>query len=240
MIKKFVKRLLSFFSINSRLPIVPGISIFGHNFFYEDRKGARKYRSIYAFDHAITLRPDTVLDVGSGGGVHADLFKKAGCRVLCIDFGTSIYAQSKVINELDVLEIDFYNYESTNKFDLVWASHVLEHQRNIGIFIEKLIAFCSDHGSICITVPDPHRTLWGGHLSIWSPGILAYNIVLCGVDLSKAYFVRGSDEFSIFFKPIRVSLPSNLTYDSGDLIKLSKFLPDKLTENSDPWKILYK
>jgi len=34
-------------------------------------------------------------------------------------------------------------------------------------------------------------------------------------------------------------LPKDLTYDSGDLIKLSPYLPQHLNENTDPWNILY-
>ena len=76
-------------------------------------------------------------------------------------------------------------------------------------------------------------------MSLWSPGLLAYNVVLCGVDLKEAVFIRGTDEFSLFFKPVKVELPKDLTFDNGDLIKLSEYLPQDLTENTDPWSIKF-
>jgi SAM-dependent methyltransferase len=136
--------------------------------------------------------------------------------------------------------MDFNSFEPDQKFDLVWASHVLEHQRNVGIFIERLVACCADGGTICITVPDPHRFLWGGHVTLWTPGLLAYNVALCGVDLKDAVFVRGSGEFSLFFQPKRAALPEDLTFDYGDLDKLAPVLPQQWRENGDPWKVSYK
>ncbi|CAA9499015.1 MAG: hypothetical protein AVDCRST_MAG91-945, partial [uncultured Sphingomonadaceae bacterium] len=32
---------------------------------------------------------------------------------------------------------------ATRRYDLVWASHILEHQRNAGIFIDKLVELCA-------------------------------------------------------------------------------------------------
>jgi trans-aconitate methyltransferase len=132
---------------------------------------------------------------------------------------------------------DFNSYSAPErKFDLVWASHVLEHQRNVGTFLDRLVDCCGDGGFICITVPDPHRHLWGGHLTLWSPGLLAYNIVLSGLDISAAKFIRGTNEFSILFTPKKVSLP-RLTFDYGDLKLLEAYLPGQLTEYADPWRV---
>ena len=85
-----------------------------------------------------------------------------------------------------------------------------------------------------ITVPFPHRNLWGGHLTLWTPGLLAYNCVLCGLDISDSKLFYGNREISIIFKPIKIELPK-LSFDAGDLIKLSPFLPNGFTENSDGW-----
>lgn len=181
------------------------------------------------------MKPKRVLDVGSGGGEQALAFKNNGAEVTCIDFGTSIYARaSSLDNDLDVINIDFQSWDNEELYDLVWASHVLEHQRNCGTFIEKLLSCCDPNGKVVITVPTPHRRLWGGHLSLWTPGLLAYNIVLCGVDLSDAEIFYGYREISIVFSPKRVLLP-NLTFDSGDLVLLNKFLPHGFSENSDSW-----
>jgi len=238
-LKLLARNILSFAKLNITYPLNPGFSAFGLNVFSDPRPGPIRYRSSYALTHAIALKPKRVLDVGSGGGYHAKQFAKAGSEVTCVDYGTSIYA-GRDLAGIDVIHMNFMDYRESSPFDLVWASHILEHQRNPGLFIEKLIACCHPEGRVCITVPDPHRKLWGGHVSLWTPGLLAYNIALCGVDLSAAEFVRGSNEFSIFFQPKRVELPADLTYDYGDLDKLSSYLPNGWRENADPWQLSYR
>ena len=76
--------------------------------------------------------------------------------MLCVDYGTSIYAQKKLDDGIEVVNVDFNTFKATEKFDLVWASHVLEHQRDIGSFIERLMNCCSCDGYVSITLPDPH------------------------------------------------------------------------------------
>ena len=233
-VKSVIRRALSQAHLNVRRQVTPGISAFGFNWFRDSRRGVPKFRSLYALDCTVGLKPRTVLDVGSGGGYHASTFSKSGSQVLCVDYGTSVYAQQTKVKNLDVIHVDFNHFVPPHKFQLVWASHILEHQRNVGVFIEKLIECCAEDGNVCITVPDPHRTLWGGHLTLWSPGLLAYNIVLCGVDLSDAVLVRGTNEFSIVFKPRQIALPM-LTYDNGDLTMLKQFMPLTCGEDTDPW-----
>ncbi len=73
----------------------------------------------------------TVLDVGSGAGDHARIFKNNSKKVTALDFGKSIYALKKGLNYQNIKQIeeDFYEYNTNQKFDCLWASHVLEHQQ---------------------------------------------------------------------------------------------------------------
>ena len=183
------------------------------------------------------MKINSVLDVGSGGKEHAKTFANNGFDVLCVDYGTSLYAKASTIDGVKTVYCDFINFKSDTKFDLIWASHVIEHQKNVGLFVDKIIELCSDDGYVCITIPDPHRHLWGGHLTLWSPGLLAYNIALAGLDISDAIFIRGTLETSIIFQLKKAILPDNLTFDSGDIEKISHLLPSSLNEESDPWNI---
>jgi len=238
-LKKAARNALSRLGLNLSYAVTPGVSLFGLNLFPDPRSGPLRYRSMYALEFALKLSPKSVLDVGSGGGVHAQRFLDHGCEVVCIDYGTSVYAEVSDGFGLDVKNVDFNQYVPEKKFDLVWASHILEHQRNVGTFLEHLIECCAEGGKVCITVPDPHRYLWGGHVSLWTPGLLAYNVALCGIDLSTATFIRGSNEFSLFFSPVRCPLPEDLTFDYGDLEKLAPRLPEGWRENGDPWRVHY-
>ena len=87
--------------------------------------------------------------------------------------------------------------------------------------------------------PGCYRNLWGGHLSLWTPGLLAYNVAMAGVDLSEAKFVRGSNEVFARLQPRRVQLTTDLTYDYADLHKLAKCMPDGPSDSSDPWNVSY-
>lgn len=230
-IKEVLKKLSSV-GLEINFALDSGISFAGINV----SKARMSYaeRSKYALDKCILLKPKSVLDVGSGGGEHALEFSKNGAAVTCVDFGTSIYAKRLKKSTLDVINVDFLKWNFNQKFDLVWASHILEHQRNVGIFIEKLVSFCKPDGKCAITVPYPHRALWGGHLTHWSPGLLAYNIILCGLDLSRSEIFYGYREISIIFTPERILLP-DITFDSGDIEILRNYFPKGLGENIDAW-----
>jgi SAM-dependent methyltransferase len=210
-----------------------GISLFGLNI--GRARNPYSGRSSVALRHCLQLAAVDVLDVGSGGGHHAAAFAASGANVTCVDYGTSIYAQeSTPTGGVTVVNVDFAQWAPDRQYDLVWASHVLEHQRNPGHFIDRLIACCKPEGRICIIVPTPHRRLWGGHVTLWTPGLLAYNIALAGVDLSDATLEYGYRETWIVFNPRRIVLPF-LTYDSGDLDLLAPYLPRGFRENSEPW-----
>ena len=75
----------------------------------------------------------------------------------------------------------------------------------------------------------------GGHLSIWTPGLLIYNIVIQGIEMSKVKIIYGYKEFSVVFSPNFKDLIKDLSFDKGDVKKLKKFFPTKFSENSDSW-----
>lgn len=229
MIKKF---MLNFFGLNISRSVSPGFNLGNINFSL-NRRNISIHRSGEALKYALSINTKSVLDVGSGGGFHARSFREKGAEVDCVDYGTSVYAKEAFNEGLGMLYGDFNKMFIGKKYDLVWASHVLEHQRNVGVFIEKLISCCAIGGTIIISVPSMHRKLLGGHLSLWSPGLLAYNVVLAGVDLSESFFINGSSEISLVFSPKKVPLPDGLTFDKGDIYKLRSLLPPFVQEGSD-------
>ena len=92
---------------------------------------------------------DTVLDIGSGPGEHADAFEAAGKKVFRLDYGKS----RAFTDSANVIIGDFITHEFDRKFDLVWASHVLEHTIYTHEFLQKLFDVTSDSGFVAITVP---------------------------------------------------------------------------------------
>lgn len=230
-ISLFTSRLFGF---EMKQGLEKGLTIFGYNFSFSNQPYG-KFRGFQALENCLQLPMKTVADIGSGGGEHANTFCKQGLDVTCVDYGTSIYAErASLQNDIKIIYTDFLKWKNEIQYDLVWASHILEHQRNVGVFIEKLIAVCKPDGYICITVPFPHRNIWGGHLTLWQPGLLAYNIVMCGIDLSDAQMLYGYREMSIIFKPKKVTLP-NITFDNGDVTKLQHLFPMGFKEDIDSW-----
>ena len=123
----------------------------------------------------------TVLDVGSGSGKHSKIFKMARKTVFSIDKFED-HADSKA----DILE-----FETSEKFDCIFCSHVVEHQRNCGLFLDKLYSLLKDDGILCIIGPchDPN-TLIEGHLKTWTTAIALQNLVLAGFDCSHAFIYQ--------------------------------------------------
>lgn len=119
----------------------------------------------------------SVLDVGSGDGQHSSIFRAAGKNVTSID----------KFNPNADTNIDFLDIVDDKKYDVVFCSHVVEHQRNIGIFLDAIYKILSDNGILCIIGPnhDPNKLI-EGHLTTWALPFAIQQLVLAGFDLSDA------------------------------------------------------
>lgn len=165
----------------------------------------------------------TVLDVGSGPGEHARAFRAAG----------------KVVTETDFARDGDYLCQHFGwQFDVVWCSHVLEHMPNVRAFLMTLSQDCKPGGVLAITVPPFKHDIVGGHLSVWNAGLLAYNLVVSGIDCSAMRVKKYDYNISVIVRNNRITLP-RLANDSGDLETLRRFLPGFVQSNAsgdiDEW-----
>ena len=154
---------------------------------------------------------ETVLDVGCGLGQHTEFFKENGKRVTAVDIvdrGFNITAN--------------YMKEYFGPHDLVWCSHILEHQPNVNEFLTKCRRECAKY--ICISVPPKKDEIVGGHVSIWNAGLVMYNLVLAGFDCSNAKINKHGYNISVIAEVGNFELP-DLHYDYGDIEKISPWLP---------------
>ncbi|MEH6671176.1 class I SAM-dependent methyltransferase [Halopseudomonas sp.] len=175
---------------------------------------------------------DTVLDVGSGAGTQAKRMREYGKNVTCIDYGGSVYFD-QCQDQADQLIGDFVEHNFSEKFDCVWCSHVLEHQRNVGIFLDKINAVLKEGGVLAITVPPRKDQVVGGHVTIWNGGLLLYNLVLAGFDCSEAKVLTYGYNVSVILKKRSITLPGNLSSDRGDIRKLKQYFPKELEFQSN-------
>ena len=123
---------------------------------------------------------ETVLDIGSGEGEHSRFLRHFGKQVFSVD----MEAGADYVGDFTQLVLD-------RQFDVVWCSHVLEHQRNVGLFLDKVSAALKDDGILAITLPvHPRARLIAGHITTWNAGLLCYNLILAGFDCSKAQILQ--------------------------------------------------
>ena len=163
---------------------------------------------------------ETVLDIGCGDCEHAKLLKQHGKAVTAI----SLQQPADIIGDFMTTELDQYQ--------CIWASHVLEHQRNVGAFLERCFDLLTDDGILAVTVPPLKHQIVGGHVTLWNAGLLLYNLVLAGFDCSDAEVKSYGYNISVIVKKKQAFLPK-LIMDSGDIDAISKFLPNKGREQFD-------
>ena len=161
---------------------------------------------------------ETVLDVGSGPGEHSRFFRHLGKRVYSVDESAS----ADYVGDFNQLVLD-------RQFDVVWCSHVLEHQRNVGNFLEKIYAALKDDGILALTVPcHPRQRLIAGHVTTWNAGLLCYNLVLAGFDCSKALLLQ-SFELGCIVRKEKAGAAEIGHYDparaAAQLERLGRFFP---------------
>jgi predicted SAM-dependent methyltransferase len=89
----------------------------------------------------------TFFEVGSVNDYILDNMKNHGYEVSGLDI-------IKHDSKHDVKICDFEDYETTEQYDIIWASHVFEHFKNPTLAILKLKDMLSKNGLLYIAMPD--------------------------------------------------------------------------------------
>ena len=122
----------------------------------------------------------TCLDIGSGEGVHTSILRHAGLEVFQVD-KYSTTAEYKV---------DFIEHEFDRKFDVIFCSHVIEHQRNVGLFLDKIFDLLSDDGVLIISAPNHSvETLVEGHLNSFLFPLFLQHMIHAGFDCKNGKYL---------------------------------------------------
>lgn len=143
-----------------------------------------------------------LLDVGGSHGVHARFFRQHGIEVDLVDMVAG--------DERPVFVGDYLDFRPERPYDVIWSSHVLEHVRNVGLFIDKMAQDLVANGYCVASVP-PIR---GGrmafnHLSFWNPGMLLLNFGMSGFDMKTARLAQYGYNVSIIAR-LAESVPENI------------------------------
>lgn len=186
----------------------------------------------------------TVLDIGSGAGKHAAIFEAAGKTVSRFDFGRSRSFDSGTTDEASNTIIgEFLGHDFDRRFDCIWACHVLEHAPDTQGFLNKMRTVCVDGGWLAITVPPAKASFVGGHVSLWTPALLVYRLVLVGLDCADALVLRHGYNISVMVRNRDHGLDlDTLAWDLNDFDRLSAAFPAdfKRRKNGDRVGRVYK
>ncbi len=179
---------------------------------------------------------ETVLDVGSGAGKHARALESVGKTVTKLDLGASPYFRKEEEAGRTVIG-DANTVEFAERFDCVWASHVLEHQPNVQQFLQRLSAWAKEGGIIAITVPPLKFELVGGHLTLWTPALLIYNLVMAGINCADAKLYFYGYNITAIVRNTAIPKRPDLVFDSGDVRRLKPFMPAGFAEGVDGFAV---
>lgn len=122
-----------------------------------------------------------MLDIGGAHGIHARFFARSipGLTVDIID--------AKPTGTPLVFTGFYESYEPAEPYDFIWASHVLEHVQNPGLFLAKLRRDVKPGGWVGLTVPPLKHEMTFSHVTLWNAGLLLINLIRAGFDCRTAH-----------------------------------------------------
>lgn len=162
-----------------------------------------------------------ILDVGLGKGQISEMFQEWGGEVTAI--GLEIDSYGADINDLrdkgitivesNVEEMPFEN----EVFDVVVASHILEHVGNMSMALKEIRRVLKKDGWLYIFIPPYNSGVISGHINTgWNIGQLMYVLLLNGFDVKDGHFIKGNYSICSYTKKTEQKLPV-LRYDYGDI-----------------------
>ena len=205
-------------------------------------------RSVRLLEYALTKKPETVLDVGVGRGSHAISFLGQGAHVTGVDVRTppinhtNYYHAEGPYEKANIQMRGDYNEEIDDfemvpaEFDMVWSSHVIEHVPNVQHFLIQLRKWCKDDGWLMLAAPNASQNrIHVGHLTLWTPAHLIYNLVCAGWNCKEALWhtdyltigvaVQKTDDIDMSW---RTAMPNELYH-------LSQFMPVPVRHEDGAW-----
>jgi len=139
----------------------------------------------------------SVLDIGGALGNHTKIMRKFGLNVDTID---------KYEPDAE-FKGDFNTFVFDKKYDMIFCSHVIEHQRNQGLFLDKIYDTLHDDGDLVISGPKhPAERFVEGHIASTILPVFLQILIYAGFDckngkmmslagIENSFIVRKSKNF---------------------------------------------
>lgn len=186
-------------------------------------------------DIAINLTPSgsRILDVGSGAECECAIqfaLRVPQSLVYAVDPAirhgiVNLPNLKPICAPIEALSASWRLLDVTYQYVILWASHVLEHQCDLGRFLEACLEMVKPGAWLFFLVPPYKTQVVGGHVSVWFPGLLLYNLVLAGIDCRNASVKKIGYNIACFVKYKPFDLPP-LKNDAGDIETLAPWLPE--------------
>ena len=140
-----------------------------------------------------------VLDIGGAHGDHSQIMRSFGLKVDLID----------KYEEKAEFKGDFNTFQFKKKYDMIFCSHVIEHQRNQGAFLDKIYDILKDNGDLVISGPTHEAEKFvEGHISTTILPVFLQILIYSGFDckngkmmsiagIENSFIVKKAKNFSI-------------------------------------------
>jgi len=111
-------------------------------------------KKLFANAEKLRAEPSSILDIGCATGALIASLHDKGWRVTGVEISPSaIYAKNE--RKLDVRNIPLEeNHFPDNSFDVILASHLIEHLNEPKTFLEETYRILKNNGAVFITTPD--------------------------------------------------------------------------------------
>lgn len=184
--------------------------------------------SSFILDYTLKYDFKSILDIGPGhNSLATNFWLENGKKVTSLDIKDYRNINHKNHNFIcgNIMEI-----ELDNKYDVVFASHILEHIQDTGLFLNKIKSLMKEDGVFFVVVPPLKHNIVGGHVHVWNMGLLMYNLILSGFDVRNGRFIKHGYNIAGIVKKSKKQLPK-LVYDCGDIENLTEFFPKGFYHN---------
>ena len=185
------------------------------------------------YDNILFDDATTYLNIGSGSYKLAQFLVKSGKNVMDLDIKKqhNFSHPRYTFKKSNILNPDFMMEAHT--FDVVIASHVMEHIPDTGTFL-SLCHYMTTKYFIVLVPPFKHNIV-GGHIHVFNLGLLMYNLAVANFDVVNGKFKKQGYNIIGIVEPIKNPEHVPLVHDTGDIEMLVKHgrLPDFFEQNID-------
>lgn len=190
--------------------------------------------SIEALEKIISYKEwNSLLDIGCGQGLQGHIFEDYGKTVTGLTLNIDKRYMGDCLSHIEY--IDLMNYNPLHKFDIVWASHMLEHVADVQMYVSKMKDVVKRGGIIAITVPPRESKITLTHVHSFNAGRILRYLLCAGIDCREVEIKEYDYNLSIIVKNVQF-IPQDydvagMLNQSGDFPKVSKvfdFLPKQI------------